>query len=103
MSVSNELTVRKLRQKSDNQLALKKYAFLGKLFLNEKGKSDYHYIDGFVNYLHNLTNTLKLPGLKEPGIKEGDLMEIALNTECKNNPVKLETDDLMEMLTRRFC
>ncbi len=103
MSVSNELTVRKLRQKSDSQLALKKYAFLGKLFLNEIGKSDDHYIDGFVNYLHNLTNTLKLPGLKELSIKEGDLMEIALNTECKNNPVKLETDDLMEMLTRRFC
>lgn len=103
MSVSNELTVSELRQKSDSELALKKYAFLGRLFLNIEGKSDNYYIDGFVNYLHNLTNTLKLPGLKELGIKEGDLMQIAMNTECKNNPVKLGTDDLMEIITRRFC
>ncbi|MCX6329200.1 MAG: iron-containing alcohol dehydrogenase [Bacteroidia bacterium] len=102
MSVSNELTVRKLRQKPDNQLALKKYAFLGKLFLNEEGKNDDHYIDGFVDHLHDLTNTLKLTGLKELGIKEDDLMDIAMNTECKNNPVKLDNEELLEILKARF-
>jgi len=40
--------------------------------------------------------------LKEYGIKEGDLDKICQITECKNNPVKLDTSDLMEILLQRF-
>jgi hypothetical protein len=43
-----------------------------------------------------------LPGLRQLGIVEADLNEIALNTECKNNPVKLGIEDLLEILTRRY-
>ena len=35
-----------------NPTALNKYSVLGKLFLDEKGKTDDYYIDGFIRYLH---------------------------------------------------
>jgi len=101
MAVSNEVTVSRLREKRSNPSALNKYASLGKLFLDYSNKSDDYFIDGFIEYLHYLTDELKLPGLKKWGITENDLKEIALITECKNNPVKLETEDLIEILLRR--
>jgi alcohol dehydrogenase class IV len=102
MAVSNELNVKKLRMSNINSSALRKYATLGELFLAKKGKSDDYYIDSFINYLHNLTNESELPGLKKSGVRENDLEEICKSTECKNNPVKLDHEDLMEILTRRF-
>lgn len=102
MAVSNEVTVRRLRKNPGNGTALKKYALLGKIFLGKKNKNDDYFIDGFIEYLHNLTDELQLPGLKKAGITEDDLKEISLVTECKNNPVKLETGELIEILSRRL-
>ncbi len=102
MAVSNEINVRKLRAGKGNHEAMKKYAVLGRLFLGEKKKSDDYFINGFIDYLHNLTAALKLPGLKQAGVMEEGLKEISLNTDCKNNPVKLDADNLMEILTKRF-
>jgi alcohol dehydrogenase class IV len=102
MAASNELTIKKLKKGYGSHEALKKYSFLGEMFLEEKGKSQDYYIDAFTEYLYQLTDELKLPGLKEYGIKEGDLDKICRITECKNNPVKLETSDLMEILLERY-
>jgi alcohol dehydrogenase class IV len=102
MAVSNEVTVRRLRKNPGNGTALKKYALLGKIFLGQKNRNDDYFIDGFIEYLHNLTDELQLPGLKKAGITEDDLEEISLVTECKNNPVKLETGELIEILSRRL-
>jgi alcohol dehydrogenase class IV len=102
MAVSNEVTVRRLRERKCNPSALKKYAFLGKLFIDEKNANDDYFIDGFIAKLHHLTDELHLPGFREWGIKENDLRAIAGITECKNNPVKLETDDLINILLHRF-
>jgi alcohol dehydrogenase class IV len=102
MAVSNEVIIRKLLINNSNPAALKKYTMLGELFLRDKCKSDNYYIDGFIGYLHSLTSETGLPGLKKYGVNENDLEMICKSTECKNNPVKLDTDDLMEILTRRF-
>ena len=102
MAVANEVNVRRLRGDSGNQNALKKYANLGRIFLNDKRGNDNYYIDGFVRFLHDLTNKLRLPGLKESGVEESSLVEICASTECKNNPIKLDFDDLMEIISRRF-
>jgi alcohol dehydrogenase class IV len=102
MAISNEINVRKLRMEQSNPAALKKYALLGELFLEKMGKSDTYYTDGFIDYLHYLTNELGLQGLKKYGVTENDLEAVCNSTECKNNPVRLEIEDLMEILTRRF-
>jgi alcohol dehydrogenase class IV len=102
IAVANEVTVRKLWRFVPDNPALKKYALLGEMFLDVKNKSEEYLIDGFIDYLKRLTDELRLPKLKETGINENDLKEIALNTECKNNPVKLDIDDLTEILKKRF-
>jgi len=102
MASSNEVIVARLRHEKNNPQTLRKYSFLGKLFLVDKDKNDDYFIDGFIEYLHGMTNDLKLPDLRKSGVKEKDLKEIALITECKNNPVKLSPEDLIEILYKRF-
>jgi len=102
MATCNEINVKDLRKKSDNHIALKKYSSLGKLFLNEKGKKDDYYIDGFIQYLFNITLDFRLPGLNELGINEKDIEELCRKTDIKNNPVKLVLEDLMEILIQRL-
>jgi alcohol dehydrogenase class IV len=101
MAKSNEVNVRELRKISGSLSALNKYAFLGQLFLGEKGKSDDYYIDEFIGYLHRLTSDLGLPGLKKYGIDEDHISAICAITDNKNNPVKLKGEDLYEILSAR--
>jgi alcohol dehydrogenase class IV len=102
MASANEITVRELRKKDPHSIALKKYSMLGKLFLDEEGKSDDYFIDGFIQYLKKLTFELQLPGLKNFGLKEKDSDLICSITENKNNPVKLGMDDLIEIISNRL-
>jgi alcohol dehydrogenase class IV len=102
MAGANEINVRELRKRSENPGALKKYAYLGELFSDERVNSESYYIDSFIQYLHNLTSLLKLPGLKKFGMDELTLELICRNTEIKNNPVKLAEEDLVEILHQRL-
>jgi alcohol dehydrogenase class IV len=81
---------------------LKKYANLGELFLDEKGRTDDYLIDGFIQFLYKLTDELNLPGFKRYGIEEKDLELICKNTDIKNNPVKLDAEDLAKILLKRL-
>ncbi len=102
MAVANELNVKKIRKGYGNPEALKKYTTLGQMFLDEKGRNEDYYIDGFIDYLRFLTEKLNLPGLKKYGISEDYLERICAVTDIKNNPVKLEISDLMEILLERY-
>lgn len=99
---ANAKTVRELRKRNNNPESIDKYVRLGRLFLDDDLKSDDYYVDGFVEYLRKLTNDLKLPLLGNYGIKEEDLEQICRITELKNNPVKLNTSDLFEILRERL-
>jgi alcohol dehydrogenase class IV len=102
MAPSNEINVRELRKNKKNKPALQKYASLGRLFLNEKGKSNDYYIDGFIQYLYQLTIDFQLPGLRTLGITEKDLDRICDKTDNKNNPVSLTRADLKEILSGKL-
>jgi alcohol dehydrogenase class IV len=102
MAKSNEINVRELRKRDGSKDALKKYAILGRLFLNAKGKKDDFYIDGFIQYLHDLTNSFHLPGLIGFGIEKENIEKICTETDLKNNPVELSLADLKEILAARF-
>jgi alcohol dehydrogenase class IV len=101
MAASNEVNVRRLRG-ADNHPALRKYAILGKIFLEKNDKDEDFLIDGFIDYLQRLIDELHLPGLEEAGVNGQDLAEIASLTECKNNPIKLDHDEILEILQKRF-
>jgi alcohol dehydrogenase class IV len=102
MASANAITVRELRKENTNSEAMNKYYRLGRLFIETEGKHDDYYIDGFVQYLGKLSDELKLPRLGKFGIKEEDIEPICRITELKNNPVKLKTEDLMEILRSRL-
>jgi len=102
MCVTNEVTIKKLRKTSPSSPALKKYAVMGELFTDTRGKSMDYLIDTFMDYLHKLTEELHLPGLMAAGVMEDDIKGIAEMTESKNNPVKLDIDDLIEILKKSF-
>jgi alcohol dehydrogenase class IV len=102
MAVTNELNVSSLRKQNSNPTALNKYSAMGKLFLNEEGKSDNYYVDGFLSYLQQITRDLKLPDLKTLGVMEKDFELICANTDNKNNPVKFGVEELIEILEMRF-
>jgi alcohol dehydrogenase class IV len=102
MGAANEVNVRELRKSKNGSGALKKYAILGGIFVEAKGKSADYYIDGFLQYLHDISSELNLPGLKAAGIDEADLMKICSETDCKNNPVKLNTERLFEIISARY-
>lgn len=101
MPSANELNVKLLR-KRNNPEALSKYISLGKLFLEKKEGSDDYFIDGFIEYLYQLSDEIKLPGLKAAGADEKDFDTIIKNTECKNNPVKLSEEELLGILQKRY-
>ncbi len=102
MAVCNEINVKKLLSTRNNPQALRKYAILGELFLEDKGKTDQFYIDGFIAYLHELTEKLNLPVLNEAGFDKILIPEICRNTGMKNNPVSLDNDELSWILQRRL-
>lgn len=102
MASSNAINIRKLRKTPGNGIAIKKYTDLGKLFLDEESRSDDYYLDGLIEYLHKLTFNLQLPGLKKYGLKEKDIGLICSNTELKNNPVKLDLEELIEIVSSRL-
>jgi alcohol dehydrogenase class IV len=101
MAVTNRINVSELRATSGDR-ALKKYAELGKLFLNTENKNDDYYIDGFIDYLYKLTSDLKLPGLAGFGLEEQYIEEICAQTDNKNNPVKLSKENLVEILHEKL-
>jgi alcohol dehydrogenase class IV len=102
MAPANALTVRELRKGSTNREVMNKYVRLGRLFIDAEGKPDEYYIDSFIEYLTKLSADLKLPRLGQYDIKDEDLEPICRITELKNNPVKLKTEDLMEILRDRL-
>lgn len=102
MADTNEMMVRKLRKTGNDPVTLEKYAILGEIFLDEKDKSNDFYIDGFISYLHEMTDRLRLPGLKSSGMDGNALDHICTITDVKKNPVAFNKDELMEILSKRL-
>jgi len=102
MAAANEINVRELRKRNSNPPALRKYASLGRLFIDDGPFPDDHYIDGFIRFLTDITEKLALPGLSEFGIAREDIGSICSRTEIKNNPVKLGREELEEILVSRL-
>lgn len=102
MAPANAITVKKLREQSDNSSALGKYSILGKLFSGEEQRSQDYYIDYIINLLWEWTEMMAIPRIGKYGIGTDDFDRIISLTDVKNNPVKLENDDLREILEARL-
>jgi alcohol dehydrogenase class IV len=94
----NLLTISKLKGTKDHQVALSKYARIGKLFSLDKKASDAYYVDRFLDVLTEYTDKLKIKGLAEFGLKSNNLKVIVGKTGNKYNPIALDNDEMLESL-----
>ena len=82
--------------------ALGKYSALGRIFADATGKSDSYYIGFFIDYLHAITYRFNLPRLGSYGLVYSDLEAISSQSDVKNNPVRLSSARLLEILGQRL-
>lgn len=102
MAASNKITLEKLRNEEPLNIALKKYVEIGKIFSNEVGYSDDYYCDEFITLLYAWTEKLSIPKLSAYGITENDLDKIINATENKNNPIRLNKEEMRKILLERL-
>ena len=102
MAVTNRIIARKLRHTDPANVTLLKYASLGSIIEENANHSRDYYVDSFLNQLEKLTTDLNLPGLEKFGVLRSDFESICNDTDMKNNPVKLSTGELLEILEYRF-
>lgn len=102
MAPANAITVKRLKEHQSGNAALLKYAELGKLFSGEEQKSQFYYVDRFVDILNEWTETMNIGRLGKYGIQHSDLERIVNGTDIKNNPSKLSKEDLMGILEARL-
>ena len=87
---------------TNTNTALGKYSALGRIFADATGKSDSYYIGFFIDYLHAITYRFNLPRLGSYGLVYSDLEAISSQSDVKNNPVRLSSARLLEILGQRL-
>lgn len=101
MGIANRVTIKKVFKESAG-LAIVKYSEVGKLFSGAEGKTNAYYIEYILSLIDEYTEKLELPKLSEFGISQDDFPRIIAETENKNNPVKLDKEELWEILENRL-
>ena len=105
MAPANALTLKSLRTKSGidtTHPALTKYARLGKIFADQKQKTDTWYQDYFIEELERLAIELDVPKLSEYGVGTTDIKDIVDKTGNKYNPAQLTGEELAKILQCRI-
>lgn len=101
MGIANRVTIKKVFKESVGW-AIDKYSEVGKLFSGAEGKTNAYYIEYILSLIDEYTEKLELPKLSEFGISQDDFPRIIAETENKNNPVKLDKEELWEILENRL-
>jgi len=97
LAPATRINIRKLISTRTNPPGLRKYAGTGKLFSKESGDDEF-YLDLLINTLTKWTSRFRIPKLSTYGLSASDFDQIIDNTSLKNNPVKLNRDELIQIL-----
>lgn len=102
MSSVNRITVKKLRKEGSSNIALVKYAKVGRMFSQRAHKTDDWHIDFLLHRIEEWTAKLEMPNFSSYGMKTDDMDRVILASSNKNNPISLWDDDLLEVLESRI-
>jgi alcohol dehydrogenase class IV len=102
MAETNRMTLKNLSQSGNERYFLNKYAMVGRILSTKKNGSDAYFANSLIDTLVQMIEELGIPRLSEFGISFADLDKLAEQTSNKNNPVKLSTSDLKEILLNRL-
>jgi alcohol dehydrogenase class IV len=99
---ANKVILNKLLKTDPANKAVSKYAKLGKYFSKTANLTRGEYAVQFIERLEQLVADLNLPGLAGYGLQGEMLEDIINNTSQKNNPVRLNNAELMQILRSRL-
>lgn len=98
-----KINIRKLKEdKENNKVYLEKYAEIGRIFLGKEKLEMDLACEVLISEVSKLIEYMKIPRLGEFGIRDEHLDKIIKLTTNKNNPIKLNKDELKEMLMNRL-
>jgi alcohol dehydrogenase class IV len=86
------------KDKQANGWVIRKYATLGEMLCGTVSKDDEKACAALSDYFFRLKENLKLPGLNQFGVTSADAERIAAKTSNKNNPVKLNREQLCQLV-----
>ncbi|MBN1767455.1 MAG: iron-containing alcohol dehydrogenase [Prolixibacteraceae bacterium] len=92
---ANRMSVEKLRTENKHT-SLKKYAIVGRLI--QPTSNDKTAIEVLLNYIERLTTNFHIPKLSAYGVRKADFTAIVKQTGLKNHPVKLNKEELTQIL-----
>ena len=98
MASANAVTVRKLKAQGSDEKTLIKYGAVGRLFSGLSNKPNDYYVDFLLEHIAEMADEMRIPRLSA-FISTNDFQRIAQITENKNNPITLEHDEIIEVLT----
>ncbi|NLO38488.1 MAG: iron-containing alcohol dehydrogenase [Ruminiclostridium sp.] len=86
------------KDRRGNAGVIRKYITLTEVVCGTVFTDDAKTCSELVNYLFRLKETLKLPGLSKYAVSSADAVKIASKTSNKNNPVKLNREQLSQLV-----
>ena len=93
------------KQGLEGKLGLKKYAQIGALLTGEYNVEENKILDycyTLIEVLENWIENLKIDRLGKYGIEEKDIDKIVENAGLKNNPVKLNKENIKNIVLKRL-
>lgn len=98
------MNIKAMREREPNNIALHKYAVLGRLFATDQSLSDTDAHTTLIESLNELTLKMDLPYLKEYGIRLEHLEHIvghSRGSSMKTNPIVLTDDEIRRVVFKR--
>jgi len=102
---ATEMNIRALREREPDNIALEKYAQVGRLLSSEPLLEDQAALADLVERLRQWTERLDLPKLSRYGMRAKDLDKVAAHSggsSMKTNPLELTAEELKAVLQRRL-
>jgi alcohol dehydrogenase len=100
IGAATAINIQKL--KDQNNPAIARYVNIGRLFTGNTACPPDEYLTQFIQTLNHWIECLKLPRLSNYGVQLSDIDRIVKITGNKNNPVKLDANDIKQILLERL-
>lgn len=103
IGIATQINIERLMvDKKENSLQLKKYANIGRLLSGDGCKTIEQCCTALVKKIEEWTEKLNLPKLANFGITPASVEKIVADTSNKNNPVKLNKNDIRRIILHRL-
>jgi alcohol dehydrogenase len=103
IGIATQINIERLMvDKKENHSQLKKYADIGRLLSNDGCETTEKCCTALVRKIEEWTEKLKLPRLANYGITPASVEKIVADTSNKNNPVKLNKNDIRKIILNRI-